>query len=170
MENPTVWGIRERRFHKMTTTRMVVLCSLLLSAGLSSGVQAGQPGSTSRDSNADQSDRRQGKPDPGAKPSVGKTEALPGAKQPIGKTETLKGGQTIKGEVVRIDGEKYVIKTEGGKELSLTKTSATQMSEPNLQPGHLVETRVDGQNHILSISSADRRNDHGLESGNAAPQ
>ncbi len=29
----------------MATTRMVVLCSLLLSAGLTNGVQAGQPGS-----------------------------------------------------------------------------------------------------------------------------
>jgi hypothetical protein len=149
---------------------MVLLCSFLLSAGLSNGAQAGQPGSMSRDSNADQSDRRQGKPEPGGKPSVGKTEALSGAKHTTGKTETLKGGQTIKGEVVRIDGEKYVIKTEGGKELTLKANSATQMSETNLEPGHLVEARVDGQNHILSISSADRRNDHGLESGNAVPQ
>lgn len=154
----------------MATIRMVVLCSLLLSAGLSNGVQAGQPGSSSGDSNTEQTDRRQGKPEPGDKPSAGKTKALSGAKHPTGNTETLKGGQTIKGEVVRIDGEKYVIKTEDGKELSLKANSATQMSETNLRPGHLVEARVDGQNHILSISSADRRNDHGLESGNAAPQ
>jgi hypothetical protein len=149
--------------------QVVLLCSLLLSAGLSNGVQSGQPGSSSGDSKIDQADRRQGNPEPGDKPSLGKTETLSGAKHPSGKTETLKGGQTIKGEVVRIDGEKYVIKTEGGKEFSLEASSATQMSETNLKPGHLVEARVDGQNHILSISSADRRNDHGLESGNAVP-
>jgi hypothetical protein len=69
--------------------------------------------------------------------------------------------ESINGEVLRVEGRTYVVKREGGKEVSLPADSTTQtigaMSE-----GYKIEAEVNPQNHAVSSRSTpttDRRNE-----------
>ena len=75
--------------------------------------------------------------------------------------------KAIKGEVLRMEGDNYVVKGQDGKEVRLHIDQTTKMSEKTLDQGELIEATVNEQNHVLSIHSPDRRNDHTLESGQA---
>ena len=71
------------------------------------------------------------------------------------------GAKTIKGEVVRIEGDIYFVKGQDGKEIRLYTDKTTQMAR-NIEPGYHIEAKVNDQNHALSIlseqSETDRRN------------
>ena len=54
---------------------------------------------------------------------------------------TQEGIYTIKGEVLRTDGDTYVIRRYDGKEVSLRVDSATEMSEP-IGRGDRIEAKV----------------------------
>ena len=75
--------------------------------------------------------------------------------------------KAIKGEVVRIEGDHYYVKGQDGKEVRLHIDQTTKMTDKKLDQGELIEATVNEQNHVLSIQSPDRRNDHNLESGQA---
>ena len=75
--------------------------------------------------------------------------------------------KAIKGEVLRMEGANYVVKGQDGKEVRLHIDQTTKMSDKKLDQGELIEATVNEQNHVLSIPSPDRRNDHTLESGQA---
>ena len=69
--------------------------------------------------------------------------------------------QAIKGEVLRIDGENYFVKAEGGQEVQL-HTDDTTHKTGDINQGDRIEAQVDDQNHALSIRSTpttDRRNE-----------
>lgn len=106
---------------------------------------------------ADQSDRRQGKED---------------THEAQTQTDQAPHGKTIKGEVVRVDGEKWFIKDERGKEIQLhvdqtTRRSPQKGDDKNLK-GTSIEAMVNDSNHALSISSPDRRDDrHDHSTSNA---
>jgi hypothetical protein len=93
---------------------------------------------------------------------VGDKQVHKGMKE--GESQSAK---TIKGEVLRIEGDNYVVKDQDGKEVRLHIDQTTKMSEKKLDQGELIEATVNEQNHVLSIPSPDRRNDHTLESGQA---
>ena len=72
------------------------------------------------------------------------------------------GGKTIKGEVLRVEGNDCFIKGPDGKEM-LLHIDLTTLKARNIEPGERIEAKVDDQSHALSILSdqavTDRRND-----------
>ncbi len=128
----------------------VVSCEFLLCLGLSTAGQADNAASTVDRLKADQSDRRQGVQEAGEK-QMKDTEG--------GQS---KGGKTIKGEVLRVEGNDCLIKGQDGNEMRV-HIDLTTMKARNIEPGTYIEAKVNDQNHALSIFSAqavtDRRND-----------
>ena len=134
----------------------VISCAILLGLGLPTDSRAGNMSATA----GDQSDRRQGNPDPGEQQSAGMTQ-----------NDQLQRGKTIKGEVVRVDGDMWFIKDERGKEIQLhvdqtTRRSPQKADDKNMK-GVFVEAMINDQNHAMSISSPDRRDDRHDHSGTA---
>ena len=60
------------------------------------------------------------------------------------------GVHIIQGDVLRVEGNTYVIKELGGKELSL-RTDATTMKAEKIQVGDRIEAKVDENNRALSL-------------------
>ncbi len=127
----------------------VVSCGFLLCLGLSSVAQADNAPSAADEMKTDQSDRRQG----GQMSNENEMEDA-----------QSQGGKTIKGEVLRVEGDDCVVKGQDGKEVRLHIDQTTQMSERNINQGDLIEAKVNDQNHALSIQSPDRRNDKATDS------
>ena len=116
-------------------------CGFVLCLGLSNAAQAGNVPSGADETNASQSDRRQG-----GQAGDKKMNDEMGA----GRSE---GGKTIKGEVLRVEGENYFIKGKDGKEVRLHTDKTTQkMGE--IKQGDRIEVKVNDQNHALSMRSA----------------
>lgn len=72
--------------------------------------------------------------------------------------ETQEGIHTIKGEVLRVDGENYLVRVYGGKEVSLRVDSATEMSEP-IGRGDRIEAKVrevNDEKSVLSLRQVDK--------------
>lgn len=65
---------------------------------------------------------------------------------------TQEGIYTIKGEVLRTDGDTYVIRRYDGKEVSLRVDSATEMSEP-IGRGDRIEAKVRDLNEEKRVLS-----------------
>ena len=113
-------------------------CGFLLCLGLSNAAQAEEkPPAAERM-----------KPDP----SADRKGSLPGLVK--SNEDTLQGINTIKGEVLRVDGENYVVHRSDGKEVSLHTDSTTQMTG-NIRTGDRIEARVNAQRHALSIRQAE---------------
>ena len=66
--------------------------------------------------------------------------------------ETQQGVYTIKGEVLRVDGDAYLVRVNDGKEVSLRVNSATEMSEP-IDRGDRIEAKVREVNDEKSVLS-----------------
>ena len=66
--------------------------------------------------------------------------------------ETQEGIHTIKGEVLRVHGDDYLVRVYGGKEVSLRVDSATEMSEP-IGRGDRIEAKVREVNDEKSVLS-----------------
>ena len=72
--------------------------------------------------------------------------------------ETQEGIHTIKGEVLRVDGDNYLVRVYGGKEVSLRVDSATEMSEP-IGRGDRIEAKVrevNDEKSVLSLRQVDK--------------
>ena len=124
----------------------VISCGFLLSLGLSQPAQADNAASAADKLRADQSDTRQGGQEAGEK-----------------QMHEMGGGQSasgriIQGEVLLVEGNDCVIKSQNGKEVRL-HIDVTTLKARNMEPGERIEAKVDQQNHALSILSVDRRND-----------
>ena len=128
----------------------VVGCGFLLSLGLSTAAQADTMASTADKLKAEQSDRRQGGQEAGEKQ---KKDLEAGESQ---------GAKTIKGEVLRVEGNDCFVKGQDGKEIRL-HVDLTTLKGRNIEPGEQIEAKVNDQYHALSIHSesavTDRRND-----------
>ena len=109
-------------------------CGLVLCLGLSTAAQAGNAATAAEDLKRGQADRMRSEQDP----MKGRDAAR---------------GQTIKGEVLRIDGETYFVKGPDGKEVRLQTDHNTQ-TVGSIQQGDRIEATVNEQNHALSIRSA----------------
>ena len=71
----------------------------------------------------------------------------------------------IKGEVLRIEGDVYVVKEEEGKEVRLHTDQTTKMTG-DVNQGDRIEGQINEENHALSIRSSpttDRRNEHTVD-------
>ncbi len=62
-------------------------------------------------------------------------------------------GKTIKGEVLRVEGDNYVFVKNGedGKVVRLHIDSTTQKKSTKITPGDNVEAKFNDQNHAISI-------------------
>jgi hypothetical protein len=130
----------------------VMSCGFLLCLGLSTAAQADNAASeVDSKLKAEQTDRRQGGQDAGEKQV---SEEMKGGDST--------GGKTIKGEVLRVEGNDCFIKGQDGKEVRL-HIDAITLKARNIEPGERIEAKVNDQNHVLSILSGpavtDRRND-----------
>jgi hypothetical protein len=98
---------------------------------------------------ADQTDRRQG----------GQEAGEPQMNDVQGGQST--GGKTIKGEVLRVEGNDCFVKGQDGKEVRL-HIDVTTLKAKNIEPGDRIEAKVNDQNYVLSVLSdqgvQDRRN------------
>lgn len=75
--------------------------------------------------------------------------------------DAKRGGHMIFGEVTRVDGEYYVVKEEGGKEVRFKTTESTEKTLIN--QGDRISASVDNQNQALWIRAnrgTDRRTEH----------
>ena len=130
----------------------VMSCAFLLGLGLSTPSQAANPTASADELKAEQTDRRQGGQEAGEQQMTDEK-----------KTAQPQPGSTVKGEVLRIEGETWIIKEESGKEIRLHIDQTTQQYPKKIDgknmKGVLIEAKVSDQNHALSISSSDRRND-----------
>ena len=121
----------------------VMSCGFLLCLGLSPAAQADNAASAQDEMKADQSDRRQGGQEAGEKQMNDRMEG-----------SASKGGKTIKGEVLRVEGnDNYFVKGQDGKEVRLHTDKTTQMLG-EIKKGDRIEANVNDQNHVLSIRSA----------------
>ena len=104
-------------------------------------------GSASDDMKADQVGQRQG----------GDEHVNKGMKD--GESQNAKA---IRGEVLRVEDDKYYVKGEDGKEVGLHIDATTQKTG-DINQGDRIEAQMNDQNHALSIRSTpttDRRNEH----------
>ena len=72
------------------------------------------------------------------------------------------GAKTIKGTVLRVEGDNVFVKGQDGKEVRVHVDNTTQMGK-DIERGEPIEAKVNDQHHALSILSGpavtDRRND-----------
>jgi hypothetical protein len=79
----------------------------------------------------------------------------------LARTTAPAATESIKGEVLRVEGQNYVVKREDGKEVSL-HTDLTTRKMGDISEGYKIEAEVNAQNHAVSIRSTpttDRRNE-----------
>jgi hypothetical protein len=109
--------------------------------GLSHAAQADNDNAAASadEMNADQSDRRQGSQDAGKKQMRDEM-----------KRGHLKGGKTTKGELLRVAGDNYFVKSQDGKEVRLHTDHTTQKTG-TISQGDRIEANVNDQNYTLSI-------------------
>jgi hypothetical protein len=70
-------------------------------------------------------------------------------------TGSAPGGSQVKGELLRMEGEYFVIRDGRGQEIRLQVTNATKM-ENAVQVGDKIEAHISGSNHAESIRSVDK--------------
>jgi len=104
----------------------VILCGLLLSIGFSAVAQT------------EKLDRRQGGQEVGETPLL----QIESSQSPVRKT--------IQGEVLRVEGNDCVIKSQDGKEVRL-QIDLPLLKAANIEPGDRIEAKVNDQNHVLSF-------------------
>lgn len=109
-------------------------CGLVLCLGLSTAAQAGNAATAAEDLKHGQADRPKNEQDPM-------------------KGRDAAHGQTIKGEVLRVEGDTYFVKGPDGKEVRLQTDHNTQ-TVGSIHPGDRIEATVNEQNHALSIRSS----------------
>jgi translation initiation factor IF-1 len=120
----------------------VMFCGFLLCLGLSHAAQADDADSAADKLKADQSDRSQGGQEAGEQQING----LEGGQS--------KDGKTIKGELLRVEGNNYFVKGQDGKEVRLHVDETTEKARNiNIEQGDRIEAKVNDQNHALSILS-----------------
>jgi len=119
----------------------VLSCGFLLCLGLSHAAQADNVASAADETNADQSDHRQG----------GQKAGEQQLKDPMKGTQS-KGGNTVRGEMLRVEGDDYLVKAQDGKEVRLHTDKTTQIMR-NIQQGDQIEAKINNQNHTLSIDT-----------------
>lgn len=63
------------------------------------------------------------------------------------------GGKTIQGEVLRVEGDECVIKSQDDKEVRV-QIDQPLLKAAGIEPGDRIEAKVDNQNQVLSFSTS----------------
>jgi len=79
--------------------------------------------------------------------------AKPGASGGAAGAQEMGAAKTVKGEVLRIEGENYFVKDEAGKEVKLHVNAQTK-KEGDIKVGAKVEAQADATGHATSIKAA----------------
>jgi hypothetical protein len=112
----------------------------------------------------------------------GIASALDGAKDipcdvPDGKNvadaqkDAARASRLITGEVMQMNGDKYVVKQESGEEVRIQITDRTE--KPDIYKGDMISVSLDNSNHALWIRSnrsTDRRTEHASADCNPAEE
>jgi hypothetical protein len=127
----------------MVISKIVSLlsCAFLLGLGLSNAALAIDNSLATDETNTPRHSEREG-----SRPLVKKD------------AHTLSEVQTIKGEVLRSEGDQYVVKRSDGKQVSLHVDDTTQVTR-TFTPGEWIEAKVRQENnghHAVSITPAPR--------------
>jgi len=126
-----------------------ICCGFLLCCGLSTAAQAGNAASAADELLIKGSE----------------SDQMKGDRVTGGDSER---GRTIKGEVLRVEGDNFFVKGQDGKEVRLHSDNTTQKSG-NITQGDRIEVNVNDQNHALSIQSAQEMDaDRGQEADRAS--
>ena len=124
-------------FHTSRSINLIS-CAFLLGLGLSSAALAIENSLETDETRAQQNSERKG-----SQPGLFKQDA-----------DTRRGVHTIKGEVLRLEGDQYVVKRSDGRQVSLHIDETTQMTR-TFVPGEWIEAKViqynDGH-YALSIN------------------
>lgn len=75
----------------------------------------------------------------------------PGGAAKAGKEAA--GAKTVNGEVLKIEGENYVVKDSAGKEVKLHVNAQTK-KDGDIKVGDKIEAQADGSGHATSIKAA----------------
>src|SRR5262249_30085018 len=122
----------------------------LLCLSLSTAVQAGDAAMATDKPKADGSDWRQGGQEAGEK------------QMPKMESSKPREYKTIRGEVLRVEGNDCFIKGQDGREVQ-GHVDLTTLKARNIESGEQIEAKVDDQNHVIEILSnpafPDRRNE-----------
>ena len=70
----------------------------------------------------------------------------------VSDKDRFEAGKELKGEVVRVEGAKYFVKGQDGKEVRLHTDSTTQMMTGIIGKGDRIEAKVNDQSQALSIN------------------
>ena len=127
----------------------VLSCGALLCLGLSTAAQAGNAAAAADEMKADQSDRRQ----------AGQEVRDQQLKDPT-KGAQSKGGSTIRGEVLRVEGDNYFIRQGDGKEVRLHTDTNTQILR-TIRQGDQIEAKVTNHNYTDKLDLLERETDAG---------
>ena len=84
---------------------------------------------------------------------AGQTERQPGHVEQKDMTTQTQGAYTIQGNVVRVEGDNYLVQGQDGREISLHADNTT-MKTQTIKTGDRVEVKVDQNNHALSMLPA----------------
>jgi hypothetical protein len=74
------------------------------------------------------------------------------------------GSQTVKGDLLKIDGEFYVVKDTAGKEVRLHVDATTKLEGALLKVGDKIEAQATEKGHALTI------NNKSAEAGSEIPR
>ena len=125
---------------KVPQVVILLSCAFVLGLGLSNTALAIENSLATDEINAQQNAERKG--------------SLPGLVKP--DAETRSGIHTMKGEVLRLEADQYVVKRSDGKQVSLHVDETTQVTR-TFAPGEWIEAKViqynDGH-YALSIHPA----------------
>ena len=80
----------------------------------------------------------------------GQPEKYNGPGDPKNMTKQTQGADVIQGQVVRVEGETYVVRGPDGRETSL-HADTTTMKIKEIKAGDRVEVKIDRNNHALSM-------------------
>jgi len=84
---------------------------------------------------------------------TGQPERNSGYAEQKDMTMQTQGVSIIQGDVVRVEGNTYLVKGRDGKEISL-QADTTTMKTSTIKPGDRVEVKIDQNNHALSMLPA----------------
>ena len=112
-------------------------CAFLLGLGLSNAALAIENSLATDEIKAQQNSERKG-----SLPGLFKKDA-----------DTLRGIHTMEGEVLRLEGDHYLVKRSDGRQVSLHIDDTTQVTG-RISPGEHIEAKVNDEHHALSIRRA----------------
>lgn len=116
----------------------IMACGFLLCLGLSNVAQAAEKPQPAERMKAD--------------PSADRKGSLPDVVKP--SEDTLQGINTITGDVLRIEGENFIVQRSDGKEVQLHTDATTQMPVM-IGKGDRIKAKVNAERHALAIWSAE---------------